>query len=61
MKYYLQSLVDPKTRFEIVSRDKATNKMKLLGKEGVEFEQEVTKDTLERLKYKIITEEPSHG
>lgn len=56
MAYYIQSLTNPKTRFRILSRDPATGMTKMQGPTA-EFEQVVDKDTLERLKYKIVKEE----
>ena len=55
--YYLQSTTTPKVRFRILDRDKATGKTKLLSMTGVEIEEVVNKEMMEKYKYKIVKEE----
>jgi len=55
-KFYLQSTTNPKTRFEILSRNKETGVMRLKG-QYAEFDEKVDKELMEKYKYTIVKEE----
>lgn len=55
-KFFLQSITDPYIKFEILDRNKETGVTKLKGRWS-EFEDVVTKESMEKYKYKIVTEE----
>ena len=57
-KAYLQSITSPIIKFEILGRNKDTNVMQLRGAWS-EFEEVVTKEYMEKYKYKIVVEEVS--
>ena len=59
-KFYLQSTTCPAIRFQIMSRDKTTNIMKLKGAWS-DFEEEMTKEKMDQYKYKIVIEETEDG
>jgi hypothetical protein len=55
-KAFLKSVTKPDIKFEILSRDKETNVMKLRG-QWSEFEETVTKEWMDKFKYTIVIEE----
>ncbi len=55
-KAFLKSLTTPGIKFEILSRDKDTNVMKLRGSWS-EFEETVTKEWMDKYKYSVVIEE----
>lgn len=54
--HYLQSTTQPKIRFKILGRDKATNIMRLKG-DYAEFDEFMDKATMAMYGYKITSEE----
>lgn len=59
-KAFLVSMTSPGIRFQILSRDKETNVMKLKGAWS-EFDEVMTKEKMEQYKYKIVIEETPDG
>lgn len=55
-KFFLQSLTQPKIRFQILSRNKETNSMRLKG-QYAEFDEVVDKEVMEKYKYTIVRED----
>lgn len=55
-KFFLQSLTQPKIRFQILSRNKETNSMRLKG-QYAEFDEVVDKEVMEKYKYTIVKED----
>jgi len=55
-KFYIQSTLDPKIRFEILSRNPETGETKIQGI-GAAFTEVLTKEKLSEMKYKVVKEE----
>lgn len=55
-KFYIQSTLDPKIRFEILSRNPTTGETRIQGI-GAAFTETLTKDKLAEMKYTVIKEE----
>lgn len=55
-KFYIQSTLDPKIRFEILSRNPTTGETRIQGI-GAAFTETLTKDNLEKMNYRVVKEE----